>query len=236
MSQPLTWSKKWRWNAPGLTWNGMAPNQNNNMSIHVSLSFSNLNDSPFGDFALGVHDALVANAAIFTSPPVTPAALLTAQSAFVSALALANKGGVAQTLAKDTARAAVDNLLRQLAIYVEGKALGDQSIIRKAGFEVTDRAHHPQQPLAKTIIQEIKNEHSGALLVRLNPQTNASGYEGQLSTDGGKTWQPAGFFNQARRAEVPNLIAGTTYTFRFRALGGSTGSGDWSDPVSHMAT
>lgn len=26
MSQPLTWSKSWRWNAPGLVWNGLAPN------------------------------------------------------------------------------------------------------------------------------------------------------------------------------------------------------------------
>lgn len=25
MSQPLTWSNQWRWNAPGLVWNGMAP-------------------------------------------------------------------------------------------------------------------------------------------------------------------------------------------------------------------
>ena len=28
---------------------------------------------------------------------------------------------------------------------------------------------------------------------------------------------------------------GQTYTFIFRALGGSTGSGDWSDPVSQIA-
>jgi hypothetical protein len=34
---------------------------------------------------------------------------------------------------------------------------------------------------------------------------------------------------------VPNLTPGVTYTFKFRALGGSTGSGDWSDPVSHMS-
>ena len=25
MSQPLTWSNKWRWSSPGLTWNGLAP-------------------------------------------------------------------------------------------------------------------------------------------------------------------------------------------------------------------
>jgi hypothetical protein len=93
---------------------------------------------------------------------------------------------------------------------------------------------NPQQPLVKTVILEFKNEVSGALLARVNPQGNANGYEGQISTDGGKTWQSIGFFPQARRMVVPGLTPGVTYTFRFRALGGSTGSGDWSDPVSHM--
>jgi len=48
-------------------------------------------------------------------------------------------------------------------------------------------------------------------------------------------WQSISFFLQARRVVVPNLAPGVTYTFKFRALGGSTGSGDWSDSVSHMA-
>ena len=33
---------------------------------------------------------------------------------------------------------------------------------------------------------------------------------------------------------ITNLTPGTIYTFRVRAIGGSTGSSDWSDPVAHM--
>jgi hypothetical protein len=33
----------------------------------------------------------------------------------------------------------------------------------------------------------------------------------------------------------PNLTPGTIYTMQVRAVGGSTGMGDWSDPISHMA-
>ncbi len=99
-------------------------------------------------------------------------------------------------------------------------------------FHPVERGTSPQQPLVKTTILAIINEVSGQLLVRLNPQTNAYGYEGKMSVDGGKTWQSIGFFRQARRVVVPNLTPGVTYTFKFRALGG----GDWSDPVSHMAT
>jgi hypothetical protein len=119
---------------------------------------------------------------------------------------------------------------------VEDVAKGDAGIIAKSGFQVVQRGPSPQQPLGKTVIVAIINEVSGQLLVRLNPQTNAFGYEGKMSVDGGKTWQGIGTFPQARRVVVPNLTPGTTYTFMFRALGGSTGSGDWSDPVSHMAT
>jgi hypothetical protein len=32
------------------------------------------------------------------------------------------------------------------------------------------------------------------------------------------------------------LTPGTVYTVEIRGVGGTTGTGDWSDPVSHMAT
>ncbi|HUZ06146.1 MAG TPA: fibronectin type III domain-containing protein [Candidatus Paceibacterota bacterium] len=127
-------------------------------------------------------------------------------------------------------------MLRLLSAYVEDIAKGDATVIELSGFQPVQRGPSPQQPLVKTIIQAIIIEVSGQLLARLNPQGNAYGYEGQMSADGGKTWQSIGFFQQARRVVIPNLTPGVIYTFKFRALGGSTGSGDWSDPVSHMAT
>ena len=48
-------------------------------------------------------------------------------------------------------------------------------------------------------------------------------------------WQAAGVFTQARRVVLENLTPGTSYTLQARAIGGSTGYSDWSDPVSHMA-
>ncbi|MGH7954177.1 MAG: fibronectin type III domain-containing protein [Limisphaerales bacterium] len=126
--------------------------------------------------------------------------------------------------------------MRQLALYVQQTAQGDQTKILASGFQVTNVGHHPQSPLEKAVILQIKNEVSGQLLIRLKPEHNAIAYEGQYSTDNGVTWKPAGTFPQARHIVVPGLTPGTNYTFRFRALGGSTGAGDWSDSVSHMAT
>ncbi|HEU5122457.1 MAG TPA: fibronectin type III domain-containing protein [Verrucomicrobiae bacterium] len=51
----------------------------------------------------------------------------------------------------------------------------------------------------------------------------------------GGNWQSAGVFTQARKIVLTDLTPGTTYTIQARAIGGSTGSSDWSDPVSHMS-
>jgi len=44
-----------------------------------------------------------------------------------------------------------------------------------------------------------------------------------------------GQFTQGRRIVLKELTPGTTYNIQARAVGGSTGYSDWSDPISHMA-
>lgn len=206
------------------------------MKAHVSLAFAKMRVRHLPDFTTGVFDGMTKNAGIFDKPPVTMAALDAANQTLISAVAAAVRGSEAQTDARDIAAVVVIGLLRLLAAYVADVAKGDETIIALSGFKAVQRGPRPQQPLVKTIIKAIRNEMSGQLLLRLNSQDNAYGYEGQMSADGGTTWQSIGFFQQARRVVVPNLTPGVTYTFKFRALGGSTNAGDWSDPVSHMAT
>jgi hypothetical protein len=45
---------------------------------------------------------------------------------------------------------------------------------------------------------------------------------------------PAGIFTQARKITLPGLTPGQVYSVQSRAIGGSTGYSDWSDPISHM--
>jgi len=47
---------------------------------------------------------------------------------------------------------------------------------------------------------------------------------------------PTGIVTQARRIEIGNLPPGNTYAVQVRAIGGSTGYSDWSDPVSRIVT
>lgn len=204
------------------------------MSMHVSLGFARLSDADLNKFAVGVVKGLTGNG-VFSNPPVPAATLDASQQTFGAALAATNGGSVEQTMIKDQAREALVGQLRQDALYVEQTAGGDAAKVLATGYQVNQAGHRPQSPMDKAVITAIINEVSGQLLVRLQPQTNAIGYEGEMSVDAGKTWQALGTFPQARRLVVPDLTPGTTYTFHFRALGGSTGHGDWSDPVSHMA-
>ena len=57
----------------------------------------------------------------------------------------------------------------------------------------------------------------------------------QFQLDGTGAWQSAGIYNSTRDMIVHGLTPGALYTFQVRALGGSTGQGDWSDPVSHRS-
>ena len=82
----------------------------------------------------------------------------------------------------------------------------------------------------------LDNVATTQLLVRLTPVPRAKSYLLQTSANGNGGWQDAGIFTQARRIVLSSLTPGTNYNIRARAIGGSTGYSDWSDPVAKMAT
>lgn len=201
---------------------------------HVSLAFAQLPDAELGDFTQNVITRITGNPA-FPTPPVTVLVLTTSNDTFTAALAAAAGGGVQATAAKNAARDALLVQLRQVANYVQGAANNDLPTLLSSGFEATN-GNTSQSQLDKPVILRIENEISTQLLVRLTPITNARAYEMRTSVNGNGGWHPAGVFTQARRVPLTELTPGTTYNVSARAVGGSTGYSDWSDPVSHMAT
>jgi len=173
------------------------------------------------------------NNASFAEPAVTIAALTAALATFDAALAAAAQGGTQATAAKNAAREALIALLRQEASYVQSVANNDLTVILSSGFQVNS-PNTGRSPLDKPAIQDVENVASTQLLVRLSPIDNARAYEVRMSY-GTNGWQVAGVFTQARRIVLQNLTPGTSYNIQARAVGGSTGYSDWSDPVSHMA-
>jgi len=199
-------------------------------NYRVSLSFTGLSDSDLDEFAGNIVVSLTGNAA-FPTPLVPLATLGAAQAAFHDALLAAAQGGTQLTAVKNEARAALETLLRQEGSYVQAIAGQNLSTLLSSGFEAASTNRASAQ-LDTPVIVGLDNGLSTQLILRLQSVANAKSYEVQTKNGGG--WTPAGIFTQARGIVLPGLTPGQTYSVQARAIGGSTGYSDWSDPQSHM--
>lgn len=202
------------------------------MIIKVSLGFARLSDAELDNFAQGVIDSLTGNAA-YPSPPVTLTNLQAAKNDFTNKLAAAQGGGIADTAAKNNSRQTLLGMLRQLASYVQLSCNNDLAMPLTSGFQAqsTSRA---QSPLEQPESLSISNGTSGQLVASVKPVRNTSMYEGRCKA-GTDDWQPSVFTGDSQHITFNGLTPGVVYTIEVRALGGSTGQSDWSDPSSHMA-
>lgn len=202
-------------------------------TYRVSLAFSLLSDGDFGDLAHTVHDKMSALPR-FNAPPVPYVTFATNLATYDTALAATLNGGSQSTAAKNAAREIVDLSLRQYAAYVESLTLHDLEALLSSGY-TNINTNTVSVPLATPSIVAIQNETTQQLVLSLERVDNARAYEVRLSY-GTNGWQHAGTYTQTRRVELNNLTPGTTYSVQVRAVGGSTGYSNWSDPVSHMST
>lgn len=199
---------------------------------HVSLSFAQLPDSELDEFTGAVIAGLTGNAA-FPTPIINIPDLTAGLTVFEDAMTAMSQGGTQATAAKNAAREALVALLRQEANYVQGACKNDLPTLLSSGFQVNS-TNSMQSPLLTPSILQITNEMSTQLVVRAAGVDNARAYEAQVKNGTGG-FLPAGTFTQSRRIILTGLTPGQTYTVQIRAVGGSTGYSDWSDPVSHMA-
>lgn len=205
--------------------------------LRVLLGFSNAADHTIEEVTLAVLENLYGNPA-YPAPPVNEAMLREVLGLFTAAIAVQAQGGTAATADKENKRATLVDLLRQLAGYVQGKCGNNLATLLSSGFEAvsTNRA---SIPLEKPLIREITNGNSGQLLTRVGPVKNAKCYELRYAVvaPGGALgpWQAGGLHTNSRSMPLNNLTAGTMYQIEVRAIGGSTGTSDWSDPSNHMS-
>ena len=198
----------------------------------VSLGFRRYSDADLGGFVQVTISCLAGNPA-FPDPPVKLADLQAMQTAFSAALAATADGSRQATVIKNNAREVLLDALRLTAGYVQLKSGHDLATLLTSGFKAMSK-NQAQIKLAVPIIKAILNEASAELVLRLTPVPNARSYQAWVK-NGDDTWQPAGEFSKARRMVVKDLTPGTMYAICVRAVGGSTGYSDWSNPVSHMA-
>ena len=210
---------------------------NHTPQLRVSLGFAEASDHTVEGVAGDVLDNMTGNPN-FPTPPVLPPALFGARNEFLQAMADQAQGGTAATAEKNNKREALLVLLRQLASYVQDNCDNDLAKLLSSGFEAVNM-NRVQSPLETPHIKDIKPGMSGQLRVRVTPVKNARTYELQYALMGaGGTpgpWQDGGLHADSRAIPINGLTPGQTYMVQVRAVGGSTGYSDWSDPSSHMS-
>ena len=204
------------------------------MNNHVNLGYKKHKNERLIAFAQGVHDAVMKNAGQFPNLPVSLADLQDAITDFTTKRNAAVQGSVAQTEARQAARTVLLDKLNPIALHVEGVALGNADVIRAAGFDTKAHGYTAQTRLTKPSLYDAVNVESTKIQLRVKAQRNVRSVKVQYRSAGG-AWQDGGDFLNTKSVVVLTLVPGTLYDFRVQFIGGSTGTSEWSDILTHMA-
>ena len=205
------------------------------MTLRVSYKFAKEPDTDLNDTAGTVSTEMTGNAA-FPTPPAdaTLAMLLAANTDFTEKIGKAKMGGPMDTTGKNLSRQTLLGILKKLAGYVQITAANLEEL-QSSGFDARSE-NHARQPLDQPTGLKVKNGTTGQLIAGIgSPVKNTNLYEGRAKLEGSETWLSSVFTGDSRHIIFSGLTPGSMYTIEVRALGGSTGQSDWSDPVSHRS-
>jgi hypothetical protein len=201
----------------------------------VRLGFRNASDKQIVATASAVLAGLTDNPAFPRASRNLPA-LRRALDQFSDAIAAQPSGGVGATALKRQKRELVKNSLRKLAHLVEQECGNDFSALISSGFPAKSMSR-TRSTCPKVVILQVKRGRIGELMIQLRSIPNAKAYEVRSAIVGSdataERWQNRGHFTNSRAIRITELTPGRAYAIQARALG-STGCGEWSDPVQHM--
>ena len=177
------------------------------------------------------------NNTLFPTPhpalPDVTAALNDLENAFAQVQS-ARADVTTRVAAQDNAEAKVDQLLTQLAGYVESVAGRDETIITSAGMETKSARSSPTLPTTPQGASAAAGEHDGEIILSWSPVPNARSYivESSLDPASAASWTHIGIATSASKV-VSNLKSGTRYWFRVAAIGAGGQSG-WSEHATKV--
>jgi hypothetical protein len=170
------------------------------------------------------------------TPPLTEmTAALNALEETFTQVQSARSEVTTRTAAQDTAEAKLDQMLTQLAAFVESVAGKDDTLITSVGLEVKAAPSTPTLPSVPQSLSAAAGAHDGELLLSWKPVPNAKSYLIESSTDPATvtSWEHVGVATSATKT-ISNLKSGTRFWFRVAALGAGGQSG-WSEHATKVA-
>ena len=241
MANPLTWdSPTPLWDSAGATWDGVQASPRKMSKTKAIVDFSGYAGPALAPAAQTIHDQMTANAAIFTAPPVTMAALQTVIDTFLQKLAAKASRASQDTIAYNLARHDLEVALGELGGYVNSVAKGDEATVAKSGFPYYASGHVTPGalPAAPANVRLIHGDLPGSVVARYHPgpahsmnevQTNP----GDPNNEAG--WVHAGMFSGGK-ALLSGLPLAITLWVRIRTAGLKGAMGPWSDPAKIIVT
>jgi hypothetical protein len=162
------------------------------------------------------------------------ASLATLEQAHTS-LQAAKADVKAKATAEDNAEAKVNQILAQLAAYVESVAGGDETMITSAGLETKVAHSAPSALFSPTGLGTTAGDHDGEIELSWKKVANAKSYTIQFSPDPptAESWTHAAVAT-ASFATIEKLTSGKRYWFRVAAVG-AMGQSGWSEPATKIA-
>ena len=236
MAAKLKWNAPGlKWNSPGAVWNGTAVRPKPMSKVKAIVDFTSYTGPDLGPVAQTIHDQMTANAATFTTPPVTMAALLTLIDTFNTTLAAKASRATADVIAFNQARGEVEDALGELGGYVNGVAKGDQAMVEQSGFPYYSTARTPDTapPAAPGGLQARAGDLPGSVIARYKPDRSPSVNEVQVNTGDPNLetgWTTVGLFSGGK-ATLTGLTPGALIWVRVRTAGIKGVLGVWSDPA-----
>jgi len=215
------------------------PSTTKQKKIHALIGVTKLPDGNFRPLLDSSLKGLLANANIYSKPPVDLTSYGNGITAYENSIPAAldfSKTAKAQT---EKLRVAVTKMYVELAYYVEANCNEDMATFMLSGFQAASTAKAPPQPIAQpTITSAAPASITGHMKVKVSPVDKAVSYTVRFAPVPPGAGTPATWTEQiltsSKAVVIGNLTPGTIYTFQVRGLG-RLGYTDWSDPVNRMA-
>lgn len=135
---------------------------------------------------------------------------------------------------QDNAESKVDQMLTQLASYVESVAGKDDALITSIGIETKASRSAPTLPGIPQALTANAGEHDGEISLAWRAVPNARSYAIETTQDPATTssWTHIGIATSASRV-IQNLTSGKRYWFRVAAVG-AVGQSGWSEHATKV--
>ena len=210
------------------------------MQPKLIITFEHLNEADFL-VKTGVINAALTGNPLYPVPWIAQVPSLetlnAAYSAYQDAYHAALTKDTLKIVLRDTLRAELTVLLKQLAPYLEVIAQGDLSILATTGYDLRRDIVHTGSvdPLpAPSGFQVTHGVLTGTLNVQVTRLIGAGSYEVQSTQCDPSieaNWQHVLSSKNASHILLSDLTPGQTYWLRVRAVG-NHGDGAWADPLS----